>query len=71
MTQQSGGEFAAHVDKLFCENRELDLAEIPIIGGHYCPRGDDDRPLKKQGCAALAARVWFHEDGPAWAQPLS
>jgi hypothetical protein len=70
LTQQCGGEFAAHVDKLFRANRKLDFAEIPVIGGHYCPREDDDRPLKKQACAALAARVWFHEHGPAWAQPL-
>ena len=61
---------AAHVDKLFHANRKLDIAQIPILGGHYCPREDDNRPLKKPACAAMASRVWFHDSGPTWAQPL-
>src|SRR5262249_58747740 len=63
-------EIKEHVDRLFRANRKQDLAEIPILGGHYCPGQDNIRPLKKLVRAALAAREWFYENGPADLQPL-
>jgi hypothetical protein len=64
-------EIEQYVDRLFKANRKEDYsADIPIIGGHYLPKEDNIRPLKKKACAALAAREWFYENGPAYAQPL-
>jgi hypothetical protein len=63
-------EIKSYVDRLFKANRKEGLADIPIIGGHYVPGEDNIRPLKKKACAALAAREWFYEKGPAYAQPL-
>src|SRR5262245_18867833 len=63
-------EIKEHVDRLFRANRKQDLAEIPILGGHYCPGQDNIRPLKKLVRAALAAREWFYENGPEDLQPL-
>jgi hypothetical protein len=59
-----------YVDRLFKANRKQDWAEIPIVGGHYLPKEDNVRPLKKMARAALAAREWFYENGPADIQPL-
>jgi hypothetical protein len=59
-----------YVDRLFKANRKQDWAEIPIVGGHYLPKEDNVRPLKKMARAALAAREWFYENGPADLQPL-
>jgi hypothetical protein len=63
-------EIEQYVDRLFKANRKKSYADIPIVGGHYVPREDNVRPLKKKARAALAARVWFHENGPGYAQPL-
>jgi hypothetical protein len=63
-------EIKEYVDRLFKANRKEDLAEIPILGDHYCPKLDNVRPLKKLARAALAAREWFYENGPADLQPL-
>jgi hypothetical protein len=63
-------EIKEHVDRLFKANRKEEIAEIPIVGGHYCPGLDNIRPLKKLARAALAAREWFYENGPADLQPL-
>jgi hypothetical protein len=67
-------EIKEYVDRLFRSshkaNRKRGWAEIPIVGGHYAPGEDNVRPLKKLACAALAAREWFYENGPADLQPL-
>ena len=64
-------EIEQYVDRLFKANRKKSyVADIPIVGGHYVPREDNVRPLKKKARAALAAREWFYENGPADLQPL-
>jgi hypothetical protein len=70
MTKMNAIEIKRYVDRLFKANRRESWAEIPILGGHYVPRKDNIRPLKKKACAALDARRWFYENGPADLQPL-
>ena len=65
-----GIEIEQDVDRLFKANSKESYADIPIIGGHYCPGKDNIRPLKRKACAALDARWWFYENGPADLQPL-
>jgi hypothetical protein len=63
-------EIQKYVDRLFKANRKESYADIPIIGGHYCPGKDNIKPLKRKACTALTAREWFYENGPADLQPL-
>jgi hypothetical protein len=58
-------EIKKYVDRLFKANRKKSyICDIPIVGGHYVPG------LDKKACAALDARRWFYENGPADLQPL-
>ena len=66
----STSKIEKHVDRLFKENCGKDSARIPVVGGYYVPGEDEERPLKKKACAALAAIELFAENGPADAQPL-